>query len=129
MKVIKNKICSEEDFKNIFLSAYKRYKLYVNYYIFKTGKNIFESKDYQTAMIKWLIAYFLYKENNVTKEKKITLVTIAKLLHYENHTGVSKAMKNIENLLKKQPKIKIKDKYIKDYFMIFNSIFIQTIKS
>lgn len=121
----------EQEFKKLYPDSYIRYRLYANYYILKSGRNM-NSKDYETVLVKSLISYFLYKENKVIKESKVTLTMIGRLLGYASHTGVVKSIKKIENLLRMQPNYKIYNMInmcIKDYFVVFNNIFIKSIKN
>lgn len=120
----------EIEFKNKFPEAYERYKLYLNYYIVKTGKNL-KGKDYETVLIKGFIAYFLHREGCITGRKTIPLVQISKLLNYVAHTGAIYAINRVNTLLKTQPKYKLvnmKKRYIKDYFTAFNNILLHSIR-
>lgn len=124
----KESISPEEfSFKEKHPEAYKRYKLYANYYTFKTGKNLLKDKDYETSIVKGLIAFFLYKETMVTKKEMIALLSISKLLGYVAHTGAIHAINRVKAIMK-QPKYKMKGKYIRVFFVAFNDIFIQSIK-
>lgn len=121
---------AEIEFKKKFPEAYERYRLYLNYYIVKTGKNL-KGKDYETVLIKGFIAYFLHREGCITGKKTIPLMYISKLLNYVAHTGAIYAINRIKTLLKTQPKYKLvnmKRQYIKDYFTAFNNILLHSIK-
>ena len=127
---------NERKFAEEFPYLYAKYQAYKRYYTKKTRKDIYED-DYNSIIIKSLIAYFLYKEKynmkakrkkiknaKVRSRKKITLADIALLLNYKSHTGAIYAIQSINKLLKFSPEYKVIDKGIKDIW--FNFSFIMT---
>lgn len=121
INIVKELSEQEKKFKDKFPEIFKKYLLYVSFYSIKTGKNINTQKDYDTIIVKSLISYFIYQEQKYNK--RLTLSYIADLLNYKDHTGVLYAIKRIQLLLRTQPKYKVNDRYIRDYFLIFNCIF------
>ena len=118
--IVRNLSHQEKKFAEKFPNIFQRYLLYTAYYRVMTGRTLENNKDYETIIIKSLVAYFIYQER---KEAKLKLKDIADLLNYKDHTGVSYAIKRIRLLFITQPKYKVQDKNIREYFMIFNGIF------
>lgn len=119
--IVKDISDKEKMFAKKFPNIFKRYLLYTSYYNVTTGRILENNKDYETVIVKSLVAYFIYQEKK--KDVKLKLKDIADLLNYRDHTGVSYAIKRIRLLFITQPNYKIQNKNIKEYFMIFNGIF------
>lgn len=121
LNFIRNFSEDEKAFRKTHPDIFDRYTSYVSYYTLKTGKNPLEENDYSSVIIKSLIAYFIYQER--IYGKKITLLDVAKLLNYKDHSGAVYAIKRVKNLLKMQSKYRVFGKPLRLYFITFNGIF------
>lgn len=92
---------------------YEKYlALYHQFYDFKIT-----NKNYETTLIRWLIIFFLYRENEFGN--KITMKELANLFLLKNETTISHSNKKIRLYVKNPDKIHFlvgKNKTIFFYF-------------